>query len=94
MLSFCRGAVEMAFALSPLTHEVDPAIMLNMLPHNIFFWVMAFLKPNDLRPSQVCICTCTCSLPDEKSFGSWLSSGQATCPSHTKIESFVKKCVN
>ncbi len=56
-MSLHRGTVEMAFALSPLTYQVDPAIMLNMLPHNIFFWVMAFLKPTDLRPCQVCMCT-------------------------------------
>lgn len=44
------------FKLTPLTYEIDASKMLNMLPHKLLFWVIAFIGPFDTRITQVLHC--------------------------------------
>lgn len=44
------------FKLTPLTYQIDAGKMLNMLPHKLLFWVIAFIGPFDTRITQVLDC--------------------------------------
>lgn len=48
-----RGTIKLLLGVRPLTYILNGPVIMQRLPHQISFWVIAFVKPDDTKVMQV-----------------------------------------